>query len=1107
MARHVSFGLNVKPRSQAPKTRPTGTKTFLFLFVTTWACAGALVKWDERWLYALFSLFAIAAFWAGRRQSVFALLLLALSLVVPVWKKMDRRPGSAAISPEVAAIRDAAVISALVRSEETSLALSSKMSALSRGLLNLRLPGVDAVFASSVSVTDLGPAPAGGKGSRGEGEQGGIAPAPFLPFSLSALTWPVSVDTMEVAKVDLWRPLLDAVSWFDHAKVHVISGEHPDGDPLRYEAKGGFEALAMMKSGEWRSLHGKMTLSWQRAKATAGEPAPDWQITGWKTVQMDYLASPRRLFVEALDTALRPPQDVAKLRRSEHYETTVKYYREGMKSLPHPYFAPISANQKEGVAVADIDGDGFDDIYITVRIGKNMLLHNNGDGTFTEEAALRGLDLPGHTMCALFADFDNDGDLDAILGRSLLKTTYLENRGGHFHQPPIPSYMPMAVISMSAADYNGDGLLDVYICTYRPAAPAGASPAGGVAQVNEGDFDWPDEFFPPELAKEYRRRLAEHKRRIGGTVLDQLGPPNVLLINRGGGQFEPAPENRTVGLWRNSLQATWCDYNQDGKPDLFVANDWAPSNLFRNDGPAGFTDVTSELGLNYFGYSMGASWGDYDNDGREDLYVSNMYSEPGRRMTTRIPGLDKMFIESAEGNWLYHKQADGKFKQVAGLEPPAMTVMNAGWSWGGCFADFDNDSFLDLYVLSGYFTAPKELTSELDLESNLWRTMVRTDENLSRASFRFSPEWKRTPAPDNLGPQIDTRLSGVDRQGDRILVHSLNGNERNHYFANRGGRSFVDISGLSGLDNPADSRGFAVLDYDRDGWQDVALVNANQPLFNLYHNEMARAGQTGGMIAIRFVGGNRTPAPSKNFACRDGFGARVAVDLGDEKLIREHRCGDGWASQNSATMILGIGSRPAAASISVRWPSGKTTSVKDIPEGTLLTAYENPADAPSREAFTRQPYRVKLPAPPTTTNVTMPVFSVRFLDSASKPARLHVYTTFATSSSSSTNDLPILRRLKEELNSERVDIVLIPIDEADDNSKLGAYARKWQPTSRLFNVATNHRVHASAAFAKALGQEPAMPSTVVTDDSGLILSAQPGIPSLSELRKMLRQDP
>jgi hypothetical protein len=1011
--------------------------------------------------------------------------LLLLSLIFPGWKKVEARD---------TALEDAAVISALVTAEETYLKLSPKMNALSQGLLNLRLPGPgaepEAVFASSVIVSDVGPAP---------------AMTATGPGMLESRTWPVAEGTKEVAKVDLWRPLLDAVSWFDHAKVYIISGEHPAGDASRYEAKGGFDALAKMKSGEWRSLQGKMKLTWQRATATTGGSAPDWQITGWKTEEMHWIASSKRLFVEALDTALQAPQDLAKARRSEHYEATVKYYREGMKALPHPYFAPISTNQKEGVAVVDIDGDGFDDIYITVRIGKNMLLRNNGDGTFTEEAALHGLDLPGHTTCALFADFDNDGDLDVILGRSLLKTTYLENRDGRFYQHPIPKYMPMAVISMAAADYNGDGLLDVYLCTYRPAAPAGASPAGGVAQVKEGDFDWPDEFFSPEVAREYRRRFAEHKQRKGGTVLDQVGPPNVLLINRGGGRFEPAPENSTVGLWRNSLQATWCDYNKDGRPDLFVANDWAPSNLFRNDGPAGFTDVTREAGTTAYGFSMGASWGDYDNDGREDLYVSNMYSEPGRRMTTRIPGLDKMFVESAAGNWLYHMEANGKFKQVAGLEPPAMTVMNAGWSWGGCFADFDNDGFLDLYVLSGYFTAPKGLSSELDLESNLWRTMVRTDENLSRPSFRFSPEWKRTGAPDNLGPQIDTRLAGIERQGDKISVHSLNGSERNHYFANRGGRSFVDISGLSGVDNPADSRGFAVLDYDRDGWQDIALVNANQPLFNLYHNEMAKAGLTGGMIAIRFVGGNRTPAPSKEFACRDGYGARVAVDLGDEKLIREHRCGDGWSTQNSATMILGVGSHATVASLSVRWPSGKTASVKDVPEGTLLTTYENPADSPSGEAFTRNPYRIKKTAPPPTLSAK-PVFPVRAADAAAKPARLHVYTTFATTSPSYISHLPILRRLKEELGSEGVDMIAVPIDEADDNPKLAAYAKQWRPSSRLVNIAPAKRAETLAAYAKALGEEPPLPSTVITDDSGHVLSAQAGVPSISALRKMLGQE-
>ncbi|MCI0536287.1 MAG: CRTAC1 family protein, partial [Verrucomicrobiales bacterium] len=624
--------------------------------------------------------------------------------------------------------------------------------------------------------------------------------------------------------------------------------------------------------------------------------------------------------------------------------------------------------------------------------------------------------------------------------------------------------------------------------------------------------------------------LAEHRQRKRGTVLDQIGPPNVLLVNRGGGRFEPAPENSIVGLWRNSLQATWGDYDQDGDPDLFVANDWAPSNLFRNEGPAGFKDVTEEAGTTAYGFSMGASWGDYDNDGLEDLYVSNMYSEAGRRMTARIPGLSRMFVESAAGNWLYRQTAPGKFLQVAGMAPPTMPVLNAGWSWGGCFADFDNDRFLDLYVLNGYFTAPNELSSELDLESNLWRTMLRTDVNLSRQSFRFSPEWKRTGPPDNLGPQIDARLAGVERQGEKILVHSLNGNERNRYFVNRGGQSFADISALSGLDNIADGRGFAVLDYDRDGWQDIALVNANQPLFNLYHNEMPAAlgrpvsGSNGGMIALRFVGGNRTSAPSKGFACRDGYGARVTAELGDGKLIREHRCGDGWSTQNSATMILGIGSQATVSSLSVRWPSGKVSTTKDVPEGTLLTVYENPADAPTGHPFTRSAYRVKPAAPLTdspsplngesagvrgvnTSRVSVPespMFPVAAADTRAKPgARLRVYTTFATGSESCKQNLPVQQLLKDELAQEGVDLIAIPIDEADDNNKLATYNREWHPAARLVNFAPARRKEAATAFAKALGADPPLPSTVITDGSGRFLTAQPGLPSISTLRKML----
>ena len=1072
------------------------------LIAVSWICGGALLKLNAPWLYLLIAISVTAALWVGRRQGWLLRTVVLLALAIPISKivqkrspKEDLHENTPTTFTSTSEKRDGAVIRALVAAEETYLNLSPKMNALSKGLLDLRLPGptadAESVFSTTVTTVDLDLTPAA---------------TPNGTSTFESHPWPMAALSKQTDRVDLWRPMLDEISFFEHAKVEIISGDHPDGNMLRYEAKGGFEALARMKSDQWRSFEGRMELTWEHTRTDDGA-AGGWQITGWKTTEMHWRASPRRLFVEALDTAMHESQEASMLRRSLHYEATVKHYRDGAKQLPHPYFAPISANQKEGIAVADVNGDGFDDIYITMRLGKNMLLVNQGDGTFLEQAASFKLDLPGHTPCALFADFDNDGDQDVILGRSLLKTSYLENRQGVFYQHPIPKFMPMAALSMSAADYNMDGLLDVYICTYRPAAPAGASPAGGVAQSKDGDFDWPDEFFDINLAREYRRRVSEHRKRKGGTVLDQLGPPNVLLVNRGGGRFEPAPENDTVGIWRNSMQATWGDYNRDGRPDLYIANDWGLDVLFRNDGSGGFTDVTTQAGVTAYGYAMGASWGDYDNDGQDDLYVSNMYSEPGRRITKQIPGLEKMFIESAAGNWLYHQVANGKFEQVAGLMPPSMTVMKAGWSWGGCFADFDNDSFLDLYVLNGYFTAPKEHSSGLDLESNLWRTMVRTDENLSRPSFRFSPEWKRTSAPDSHGPMIDARLAGVERQGDKVFVHSLNGNERNRYFANHAGRSFSDISALSGLDNPADSRGFAILDYDRDGWQDIALVNANQPLFNLYHNEMGTTGLSGGVIAIRFVGGNRQASPSKGFGCRDGYGARIVVDLGNEKITREHRCGDGWSTQNSPTMMVGIGSHTNVVSLTVKWPSGRTTTTQGVPEGTLLTVYENPEDGPTNDPVERTTYRVKTSerrmAP-----INREVFPIAAVDSSAKPgARLRVYTTFSTSNQPYKENLPRLRHVRAELGPEGVDIIAVPIDDTDDNQKLADYNREYRPSTRLIGIAVSQRAGAAAAFTKVFGAEPPLPSSVITDSSGHVLATQPGVPGISALRKMLRRDP
>ena len=685
---------------------PPARKGFLPLGLAAWLSGGALLRWQAPWLYVLVALLVLWAIWLGWRRSLFSRGIVLAALILPGWALFQNTGNNGSGSS------DAEAISALVTAEETILALTPKLGILSKGLLDMQLPSATGreLFKERYQLRDLGPAPASASASASGGAS-----------ALESKTWPVSADTAEAAggTANLWSSMLKEVSWFEYGKIYHIDGVHPGGDLARFEGKGGFEALAMMKSGEWQSFHGKLNLTWERTSAASPGEAARWQISRWDTLEMHGITSKKRLFVDSLASAVPSEADRRRVQRSEHHEATVKYYQDGMKNPPHPYFAPISANHKPAVSIVDIDGDGFDDIYIAVRIGKNMLLKNHGDGTFSEEAAKWGLDLPGHTTCAIFADFDNDGDPDVMLGRSLLKTAYLENKGDRFVQYKAPPWFPMAVVSMAAADYNKDGLLDIYLCTYRAAAPIGSSPSGGVAEVSDKtEFDWPDEFFPPELAKEYRRRLNEKKNAPAGPfpkLLDQLGPPNVLMVNRGGGKFEPAPESASVEIWRNSMQATWGDYDDDGDPDLYVANDWAPDNLMRNDGAAGFTDISMQAGVTYFGFAMGATWGDYDNDGREDMYVSNMYSKAGRRITAKLSGLRKDYAESAEGNWLYRQGADRTFKLVSGMEPPALTVTKAGWSWGGKFADFDNDGFLDLYVLSGYFSAPKELSSELDL--------------------------------------------------------------------------------------------------------------------------------------------------------------------------------------------------------------------------------------------------------------------------------------------------------------------------------------------------------------------------------------------------------
>lgn len=167
----------------------------------------------------------------------------------------------------------------------------------------------------------------------------------------------------------------------------------------------------------------------------------------------------------------------------------------------------------------------------------------------------------------------------------------------------------------------------------------------------------------------------------------------------------------------------------------------------------------------------------------------------------------------------------------------------------------------------------------------------------------------------------------------------------------------------------------------------------------------------------------------------------------------------------------------------------------------MLTAYENPADAPSGEPFVRSTYRVQ-PSLPRAPVAERPVFLLT--ETEAKPAvRARVYTTLATWCPACKKHVPKLQRLNDELAAEGVELIAVPIDEEDDDQTLVAYAKETQLPSRVFAIDPAKRAEATAAFAKALGEPAPLPSTVVTNASGHILAAQPGVPSVSTLRRLL----
>ncbi len=214
---------------------------------------------------------------------------------------------------------------------------------------------------------------------------------------------------------------------------------------------------------------------------------------------------------------------------------------------------------------------------------------------------------------------------------------------------------------------------------------------------------------------------------------------------------------------------------------------------------------------------------------------------------------------------------------------------------------------------------------------------MRTDPSRD-SEFVFSEEWGG--GLNHFDIRLFKREESVDGEGPPFRSAPFSGGERNRLFLQRDG-NFDDLTLVSGIDFREDGRGFALFDYDQDGFLDVVVVSPNNPRFRIARNKIGdRQDKKNGFVDIQLVGGHNRAEPTVEWSSRDPIGASVLVTTGTRTRKFQLSCGEGLSSQNSNRIHVGLGSVDTIDRIDVQWPSGKKSSRFDIPSGSQIKILE-----------------------------------------------------------------------------------------------------------------------------------------------------------------------
>ena len=717
-----------------------------------------------------------------------------------------------------------------------------------------------------------------------------------------------------------------------------------------------------------------------------------------------------------------------------------------------------------GIAAGDYDNDGFDDLYICQPAGlPNRLYRNRGDGTFEDVTEKAGVGVLDGTACALFADFQNRGrqDLLVVCGTGPLLfenlgdgTFSLRRDAFKFARPAQGTFTHAAV-----ADYDRDGRLDVYFCMY-------------MYYLGLDQYHYPIPYYDA-----------------------RNGPPNCLFHNQGDGTFAETTEQAGLNADndRYSFACAWGDSNGNGLPDLFVANDFGSSQLYRNNGDGTFKVVSKEAHVESVGAGMSCCWADYDNDGRQDIYVPSMWEAAGQRVSgqqrfhEKSPeGIRSLYQRHARGNALYRNRGDGSF-QNAGREAG---VEMGRWSWCSDFWDFDQDGYADLYVANGYLSGPETG----DLASFFWRQVVAKSPEDATASLGYERGWNAI-----------NELVRSDR--------TWHGYARNVMFLNNHDGTFTEASGALAMDFLEDSRSFALADIDRDGRPEVILKNRNAPQVRILRNQMSEIGQS---VSFRLRGHKSN---------RDAIGAAITVEAGTTRQTKYLQAGSGFLAQHAKELFFGLGDHQGGIRATVRWPSGLEQMFEKLPAGHCIQIEEGASSfaahpfANARPALAPAPLSVRkdhlpenvetwLIQPLQAPNVSLPDLEGKQQDLASLRGGCVLLVFWATGAPVS---LEVLRGLQRRMTSiaKQVRIVAINVDEPGAANRARTFAAQ-QKFSYPVLFATEQAAGVYNLIYRHLfdrRRDLPIPVSFLLDDAGMIVKVYQGLFDFDPLDADLKSIP